>query len=492
MSEESASIGSARDRAVRVLTACYDGYTFGQDLLAEMQAAQPLASVDAALASELVIGVSRHRLTAEHLASRFYRGRWGGVQPSVRVILATAVYQLCWLDRVPDYAAVDQAVRQAKRHGRGASSIVNAVLRRVTQCRGDVIDRPSAPDPRRYLPIDANRGRVFSENVLPDPARRPLDYLVVVTSHPPWLVERWHRRFKPALCRQVCEAGQRRPALVLRPNVMRIAPEDLCRQLVEQGGRARLLSLSGAAVAIGGPAAVLVEDGPAADSLEAVTAGFCQPQDSTSQLALRLAPPQPGEFVLDLCAGVGTKATQAAELMRDSGIVVASDTDESKLARIPASAERLGLHVIKPVPADCLDGALAEIGRRPDVILVDAPCTNTGVLARRPEARYRASHKALLELTAAQRRLLEKAARLAGPQTRLIYTTCSLEAEENEEQIGWFRRRAPNWRVAAQALTLPDADRDGGFAAVLTRDPVSPEAAQGDIFPSPRGGERAG
>lgn len=477
MSEESASIGSARDRAVRVLTACYDGYTFGQDLLAEMQAAQTLSPADAALAAELVIGVSRHRLTAEHLASRFYRGRWGGVRPAVRVILATAVYQLCWLDRVPDYAAVDQAVRQAKRHGRGASSIVNAVLRRVTQCRGDVIDRPSAPDPRRYLPIDANRGRVFSENVLPDPARRPLDYLVVATSHPPWLVERWHRRFKPALCRQVCEAGQRRPALVLRPNVMRIAPEDLCRQLVEQGHRARQLDHGEmpaaeerqASAPIGGPEAVLVDDGPAADSLEAVTAGLCQPQDSTSQLALRLAPPQPGEFVLDLCAGVGTKATQAAELMRDSGIVVASDTDESKLARIPASAERLGLHVIRPVPADCLDGALAEIGRRPDVILVDAPCTNTGVLARRPEARYRASHKAMLELTATQRRLLEKAARLAGPQTRLIYTTCSLEPEENEELIGWFGQQSPNWRVAAQALTLPDADRDGGFAAVLAQ-----------------------
>ncbi|HVP13120.1 MAG TPA: transcription antitermination factor NusB [Phycisphaerae bacterium] len=449
---------NARDRAAEVLTTCYLGDPFCSEVLEAMQKAAPLPPAEASLAAELVIGVSRHRITAEHLAGRFYRGRFAGLRPSVRVILATAIYQLCWLDRIPDYAAVDEAVRQAKRHGRGVSSMVNAVLRALISHRGEISARPDKPDPRRYLAIDAGRGRLFTENVFPDPARRPLDYLVAATSHPPWLVERWHRRFKPKLCRQVCDAGQRRPPLVLRPNTMRITAEQLVERFRASGHQPCRVD--------DGEAVLLRDIVPAAELAE-VQAGLCQPQDSTSQLALRLCPPQAGELVVDLCAGVGTKSTQAAEMMNNSGVVIASDMDEARLGRIPASAERLGLTIIRPTPLEQLDACLAELGRAPDLILVDAPCTNTGVLARRPEARYRASQRALKELTVTQGRLLERAAKLAGPRTRLIYATCSLEREENEEQISRFCELLPQWQVQTQVFTLPDADRDGGFAAVL-------------------------
>jgi 16S rRNA (cytosine967-C5)-methyltransferase len=164
---------------------------------------------------------------------------------------------------------------------------------------------------------------------------------------------------------------------------------------------------------------------------------------------------------------VGTKSTQAAELMGNDGIVLATDIDAAKLARVAAGAERLGLTMVQTTPLGALDAALSTIGRPPDLILLDTPCTNTGVLARRPEARYRASQKTLTALTKTQSDLLERAAALAGPTTRIIYTTCSLEKEENEDQARAFSQRHQQWRIAEESFTLPDLDRGGGYAAVI-------------------------
>jgi len=468
MPKTSSPGAAARDRALAVLLACHDGQRFSHDLLEEMQQAEPLGDADAALAAELVLGVLRHRLTAEHLAARCYRGRWAGLPAGLRLIMALGVYQLCWLERVPDHAAVDQAVRRAHRHGRHAAATVNAILRKVAAERGPLTDQPDRPDPRRWLAVEPGRGRMFSENIFPDPARRPLEHLIAATSHPAWLVERWHRRFKPTRARQVCDAGQRRPPLVLRPNRLRITPAELVERL-QRRGHEPIRVPDGDAILLRPPAAV--------GDVPEIAEGLCQPQDSTAQAVIRMAAPRPGEFVLDLCAGSGTKTTHAAEWMDNRGLVLATDPEDRRLERIPAAAARQGITIIETVPFRELDERLAEIGRHPDLILVDVPCTNTGVLARRPEARYRASQKALAGLTAVQREILRRAESLAGPRTRVAYSTCSLEAEENEEQVRWFCTTgrggvdspAGPWGVVRQAFTLPDADRDGGFVAVLAR-----------------------
>lgn len=475
MSNTASPGAAARDRALAVLLTCHDGQRLSHDLLDEMQRAEPLGDTDAALAAELVLGVLRHRLTAEHLAARCYRGRWAGLPIGMRLLLALAVYQLCWLERVPDHAAVDQAVRRAHRHGRHAAATVNAILRKVAAERGHLTNCPDLADPRRWLPVEPGRGRMFSENVFPDPAKRPLDHLIAVTSHPAWLVERWHRRFKPTLCRQVCDAGQRRPPLVLRPNRLRTTLAELLDRL-QRGGHEPTRVADGDAILLRRHAALA--------DLPEMAEGLCQPQDSTAQSVVTAAAPQPGEFVLDLCAGVGTKSTHAAEWMGNRGLVLATDADDWRLERIAPAAARLGVSIIETAPLAQVESRLTEMGRRPDVILVDAPCTNTGVLARRPEARYRASQKALAGLAAVQREILVRAEALAGPRTRIAYSTCSLEAEENEEQVRWFCTTdrgggdSPGgpWRVARQAFTLPDADRDGGFVAVLARAAELPDS----------------
>lgn len=449
---------TARDRAVQVLMRTFDGRHQGPALLAEMQARAPLSPEDAALASMIVSGVARRRLTCEHIAAHFYKGRWAGLPLRVRVVLAAAVYQLCFLERVPDHAVVDQAVRQAGRPGKPPTGMVNAVLRAVIRARGDAVDWSDSLDPRRCVPIDGRRGRMFELNILPDPARRPLAYWIAATSHPAWLVERWHRRFKPLKCRQICWAGIRRPPLALRPNLMRTSADRLADLLRDAGHRA---------IRLPGSDAVLLDEPVAVADLAVLSDGLCQPQDATAQAGLALAPPSPGDLVLDLCAGVGTKATQAAELMGCGGRVLATDIDEAKLARIGENAARLGLTGIQTISIEQLEAAIAREGRPPDVILVDAPCTNTGVLARRPEARYRASRRALDEMTAVQQAILLRADQLAGPATRIIYTTCSLEREENEEQVARFCEETGRWRLHRSTFTLPDDRRDGGFAAVL-------------------------
>ncbi|MCZ6698061.1 MAG: hypothetical protein O7D94_03920, partial [Planctomycetota bacterium] len=444
---------SARDRALHVLLACRDGMRFGSQVLGELQAAEPLSDKDAALAAELVIGVGRHRITAEHIVSRFYRGRWAGLREPIRLILALATYQLCWLDRIPDHAAIDQAVRQTKRYGRYAASNVNAVLRQVAACRGDSMDRTNDADPRRFLPIGGGRGRLFQEDVFPDPARRPLEFLVAVTGHPPWLVERWHRRFKPALCRVICDAGQRRPPLVLRANPLRATPDELFGRLSDEGRHPERIA---------GTDAILLRDCSVVGELAVFREGLCQPQDSTAQIALKLADPKPGELVLDYCAGAGTKSTQAAELMVNDGLVIATDRSSEQLARISENAARLGIAIIQSVEKEALADYMTATGRAPDLIVIDVPCTNTGVLARRPEARYRASHRSLMELVEIQRGILEEAAAFAGPRTRLIYATCSLEEEENERQAAWFCEMHAAWRIEREVFTTPNDDRDGG------------------------------
>jgi 16S rRNA (cytosine967-C5)-methyltransferase len=429
-------------------------------LLEERQAADPLSPADAALASELVLGVLRHRLTCEHLAARFYRGRWESLRPGVRMALALGVYQICWLGRVPVHAAVDQSVRLARRFGHGAGEVVNALLRRVADCRGEAVAGPAAEAPRRRVAIDGGLCRSFSEDVFPDPARRPLEYLVAATSHPMWLVERWHRRYKPAKCGQICAAGGRRPGLSLRANLLRTTADQLLERL-RAAGRA--------AAPVPGTDAIVLGDGTAAADLAEFHEGLCQPQDATAQAVVEAADPRPGEVLVDLCAGVGTKSTQAAERMGNEGRVIAADIDTEKLGRLEENARRLGISIIGAVPAEAVKDALRETGREPDIVLVDAPCTNTGVLARRPEARYRASQRSLLSLVSLQEALLRQAADLAGPATRIAYSTCSLEEEENEEQVAAFVNGQPGWRVERQALTLPEADRDGGYFAVLRR-----------------------
>ena len=156
--------------------------------------------------------------------------------------------------------------------------------------------------------------------------------------------------------------------------------------------------------------------------------------------------------------------------MVNDGLVIATDRSSEQLARINENAARLGIGIIQSVEKEALADCMTAKGRAPDLIVIDVPCTNTGVLARRPEARYRASHRSLMELVEIQRGILEEAIAFAGPRTRIVYATCSLEDEENEKQVAWLCKQHSGWKIRQTVFTTPDDNRDGGFAALVNTD----------------------
>ncbi len=458
---------NARDRALEALLLVDAGEGFATEQLDQLQREGALSAADAGLANELTQGVLRHRLTLSHVASKFFRGEWSRLEPPFRWILSIAAYQLCWLDRVPAFAAVDAAVEQAKQMaGQKPAGLVNAVLRALLRSRGERVDRPPNADPRRWLAIDADRGFLFKDPILPDPEQHALDYLSLTNSTPSWLVRRWSDRFDNKATERICRMNIARPPVVLRANTRRIKPADLLRQLTKSGLTARIdPRVQSIQVVLDRPILQLAE----------FQQGLCQPQDATAQAVWLARPPKSGEFVLDLCAGAGTKATHAAELMNDRGIVIASDTNLRRLRMAADNAARLQLTSVMCVPAEGLEAQLRALGASPGVILIDAPCSNSGTLARRPEARYRLNANVLRKLARLQRRLLDQAARFAGPQTDMLYATCSIEPEENEEVVTGFCKQNHGWRLKSSQLTLPDPGdakriwRDGGFVARLVR-----------------------
>jgi len=464
---------SARDRAVEALLLVDAGEGFAAEQLDQLQREEPIGAADVGLANEIVLGVLRHRLAISHVVGVFVRGQWSRLDPALRWILAVAAYQLCYLERVPDFAAVDAAVEQAKgAAGQKAGGLVNAVLRSLLRSRGERVTLKPGADARRALRIDAERGYVFADAIWPDPKLHATEFLSLTTSTPLWIVRRWVDQFGREVAERICAMNSRRPPVVLRANTMRIKPAALAKRLSREGAATKLDGKTGAIeVELAGPITRLSE----------FQEGLCQPQDATAQMVWSARPPRAGELVVDLCAGVGTKATHAAELMDDRGIVIASDTNLDRLRLAADNAARLGLAGMMCVTAVGLAASLKSLGRSPDVIVIDAPCSNSGTLARRPEARYRLNAAAIRKLAGIQLALLNKAAKLAGAGTTIIYSTCSIEAEENEEVVMKFCRQRRGWRPEHSKLTRPDAGdetrvwRDGGFAAVLSQSPAARE-----------------
>jgi len=416
---------------------------------------------DRALATQLATGVVRHRRTLRLVLSHIRGGRSHQfeIQAPLRRILELGAFQLLFLDRVPAYAAVSEAVRQAQAAVGGAAAkkaggFVNAMLRGVARL---VLDRRSegrpAPD---AIPHPEGGVVQLKEPVLPDPKESLAAFLGTAYSYPDWLVARWLTSFGPKEAEQVCRWSNRRPKTFAR-----VSPAYAA---AARTGSAPL----GEPLAPGPrPGTYDVSPWPVERLEELLAAGALTVQDPSAMAPVEALAPQPGESVLDFCASPGTKTTQMAEAMDDRGRLVACDRSEEKLGPIRRTAVARGLASVTV----CLSGVAASAAPPGgfDAALVDAPCSNTGVLARRVEARWRLRPEDLEELPRIQADLLERAAALVRPGGRLVYATCSLQKEENEEVVRVFLAANPSWRFARSGLILPGSDHDGAFWALLRR-----------------------
>lgn len=420
---------TARETALNVLQAIETGKQRSDLVLHGMLQQTALNRIDRALSTVLVNGVLRYRLRLDFIIARFYHHKLEKAAPVMKNILRLGVYQILFLDKVPDWAAVNECVTLARKYkGERMAKLVNGVLRKIT---------PES---------------VTLDDWLKE--KKPEEQLAVKYSHPLWLIERWTGTYGREKTEAILQYNNQFPLFGFRVNRLK-------------NSLSRLFSDSLFADApheeCGIASFFISKDFSSFEP--AVADGRLTVQNPTQGLACLLLNPSPGSTVLDLCAAPGGKATFIAELMQNSGSITAIDRYEQKLLKTDAHASSLGITIIRTVSADARSYK-PEI--RPDAILLDAPCTGTGVLGRKAELRWKLNRETLQELRILQAELLDHAAELLNEKGILVYATCSIEPEENALQIEAFLERHHDFTADPDLSGVPEhfrtkGDRDGSI-----------------------------
>ena len=425
------NVSPARRAAFDILRRVADG-AFSSVLLA---AEEPkLSPADRALTHELVLGVLRWQLWLDKIVERFSKRTTDSLDLPVRIALRLALYQLRFLTRIPASAAVNESVnlvRSAKLSS--AAAFVNAVLRRAIGEAG-------------YDPASD--------------AENSLEKLAIETSHPAWLIERWVNSFGLAEGESLARADNEIPPTAFRVVHTRTEEDDVLQQLVAAGASIERSGIAEHAYRISGASAVL---------RDMWANGQIYLQDEASQLVPQLLDARPGERILDLCAAPGGKTTLLADRVNDSALIVAADRSATRMTTITTTAT---LHRLRNIRSILLDAGetLPFASGSFDRVLVDAPCSGTGTLRRNPEIRWRLSPEDIPNFAAAQKQFLRNAAEVLKPGGRLVYSTCSVEREENEEVISDFLQTHPDFTALKTLRTWPHHEgSDGFFMCVLER-----------------------
>ena len=437
------SIAPARQAAFETLLRVEEGAYASILLAAKAQTLQPK---DRGLCHELVLGVLRRQLWLDHLIEHYSDRYVTSLDPPVRIALRLALYQLRFLSRVPASAAVNESVNLVQVSGlSSARAFVNAVLRRATR----------EPD---YDPATA--------------VADPLARLSVETSHPLWLIAKWAAAFGFSQTEEIASANNETPPTAFRVVTTRIEERTVLDQLRSAGAEITQSNLATGAWRVNGATASL---------LDLAQEGLVYIQDESSQLVVDALGLKFGQRVLDLCAAPGGKTTLIASRLNEADLVVATDFHTQRLKSVISNAN---LHGLSNIVALVVDGRSplpfqeASFAR----VLVDAPCSGTGTLRRNPEIRWRISAGDIHDLSAQQKQLLFNAARAVTPGGRLVYSTCSLEPEENEDVVAAFSAgnrdfsplplplNSELFTKSGKARTWPHRDgADGFFIAAFER-----------------------
>lgn len=477
--------------------------------------------------SEMVNGVVRRQATLDALLSAYVTRPRYSIEDQLWTLLQLGLYQLVFMHGVPAHAAVHETVEL----GRWAQQprwcgFMNGVFRSIARDIGDSFEEtpassrvpvsvrpailarraasstPKPVPPPTITPAPANspwpttksegtasvekesstttdersniaetsesrlteiRYREIGKDVFPPPETDLPGYITAAFGLPAWLVSRWSARFSPDELLQVAKWFDLRQPLSLRVNSLKSSRDELLTEMRQATGNE-----SSTFLALGDRPESIRYDGPfRIVDLPGFTDGRFTVQDETAMSAGALLAPARGERVLDLCAAPGTKTTHLAELMQGEGSIVATDVDLGRLRRIEENADRLGFSIIQPL---VIREDLSELPEGPfDAILIDVPCSNTGVLGKRPEVRSRITVEDIGELAATQKRLLEAAASLVGVGGRIVYSTCSVEPEENSGVVSQFLDSHTNFTLAEAHEFIPGHPSDGGYQALIVR-----------------------
>ncbi|HZG15658.1 MAG TPA: 16S rRNA (cytosine(967)-C(5))-methyltransferase RsmB [Candidatus Bathyarchaeia archaeon] len=425
----------AREVALEILTRVEERKSYSNLELKYVLDNTALSAPDVGLVTELVYGTIQRRNTLEYVLNQFLKGN-KKMQNWVRELLLLSLYQIRYLDRVPERAAVHEAVEIAKRKGhQGIASLVNGVLRNVLR-QPDIWDR------------------------LPN---QPIAALALQESHPEWLVKRWLKQYGEAETKFICHSNNLPPHPSVRVNTLKATREELLTQMANGQLEAKASTLS--------PFGITLDGGNAANT-RWFQEGYCTIQDESSMLVAPALGAKPGDRVLDACAAPGGKTTHIAELMGNEGEIVACDVHPHKEQLIRQTANRLGIAIIETVVSDALELPDKNLGTF-DRILLDAPCTGFGVIRRKPDLKWNKSEKDIQDISAIQYKLLERVSSMLAPGGVMVYSTCTMEPEENQLLVEKFVAEHPSFELdRTLGEDLPDTvtaklDASKGYIQLL-------------------------
>lgn len=403
---KSSQVSLARRIALDILQRVEEG-AYASILFASQE--ERLSSPDRALCHELVMGVLRHQLWLDKCIAHYSNRRIGELDPAVRIALRLGLYQLRFLSRIPSSAAVNESVNlvvQARL--KSATGFVNAVLRHATR----------EPDFDPTMNVE-------------DPVER----LAIATSHPAWLLRGWIDELGLEEAEAFARSNNEPAPVAFRVVHLRAHEKDVVEQLISEGSTVVPSDVTPRAWRVSGNMKLVGQ---------LAAQGKIYLQDEASQLVAEVLSARLGDTVLDLCAAPGSKTSQIADLTRDQAVIVASDLHPHRLRTLGSSAQIQGLKSLRYLVLDGIQ-PLPLKQKAFDRVLVDAPCSGTGTLRRNPEIRWRISPADIVELSGRQKQLLQNAAATVRPGGRLIYSTCSVEREENEEVRQMFLENNQNF-----------------------------------------------
>lgn len=436
-----------RGIAVKILNRVERTDSYLDKLLDTELKSDELNELDKRFLTELTHGVIRWKTRLDFIIEHFCKNKFAMQDPNIRNALRVALYQILFLTKIPHAAAVNEAVEFVKKiRGQKAANLVNAILRNII--------------------------RNINKLPTPDNETDPIQYLSIMYAHPSWIVKRWVERYGLYETEQLLSANNERPTTVVRVNSLKTSADELAKLFEERGIKYVRSKYLDNFIKVGHLSGIY--------NLDLFTQGYFSIQDESSGLVVKLLDPKPGEKVIDLCSAPGGKTTFIAELMKNEGKIIAVDKYEHRLNLVKQSCERLGITNVEFIAEDAIGLNFEPV----DKVLVDAPCSGFGVIQKKPDIKWQRELSDIKNLSKTQLELLETASKLVKNGGVIVYSTCTIEPEENIEVVKAFLNNHPEFEIDDARNYLPSDvvnsegcmetfphkhDMDGGFAVRLVK-----------------------
>jgi 16S rRNA (cytosine967-C5)-methyltransferase len=398
------SVDDSREQALLILVKVFENKAYSSILLKNLKG--DFSRLDRAFITEIVYGTIKWKMKIDNIISQFSKIKMKDISPHILNILRIGIYQIDFMDRVPNSAAVDECVKLSKKYGNiGASKFVNAVL-------------------RNYL-------RRHDSIKYPDKDKEASKYLSIYYSYPEWMVSKLLCEFGESAAEDFLKSCNEVSPLTVRINSLKTTKEALRESLKSKG-----IYVSDSLYI---DDALMLKNVPKIQSMDEYKKGFLTVQDESSMIAVKILAPKAGELVMDLCSAPGTKSTYMAEMMGNKGTVISGDINENKLKLVDQNAKRLGIDIISTFVNDAAKHDGSYDGKA-DRVLIDAPCSGLGVMRKKPEIRWNRRREDIEELKKIQRLILESSSPYVKLGGTLVYSTCTVLKEENIDLVRDFVR----------------------------------------------------